>query len=68
MSFYFDDTFKQIIRTLNDQNEAFDDPVLQVKLQRKQLQEWLSVKQLPLIPIETLVVSANSKAVSTSGK
>ena len=60
---YFDDSFKQIIRTLNDQNEAFDDPVLQVNLQRKQLLAWLSAKKLPPIPIETLVVSANSKAV-----
>lgn len=60
---FFDDTFKQIIRTLNDQNDAFDDPVLQVRLQRKKLLEWLSLKQIPQIPIETLVVSANSKAV-----
>lgn len=60
---FFDDTFKQIIRTLNDQNDAFDDPILQVRLQRKKLLEWLSMKQLPPIPIETLVVSANSKAV-----
>ena len=60
---YFDDSFKQIIRTLNNQTEAFDDPVMQVNLQRKQLQAWLSAKKLPLIPIETLVVSANSKAV-----
>lgn len=60
---YFDDTFNQIIRTLNDQNDAFDDPIMQVRLQRRKLQQWLSVKQLPPIPIETLVVSANSKAV-----
>lgn len=60
---FFDDTFKQIIRTLNDQNDAFDDPVLQVRLQRKRLLEWLAMKGISLIPIETLVVSANSKAV-----
>lgn len=60
---FFDDTFKQIIRTLNDQNDAFDDPILQVRLQRKKLLEWLSTKKIPPIPIETLVVSANSKAV-----
>lgn len=61
---YFDDSFKQIIRTLNDQNEAFDDPVLQVNLQQKQLQAWLSSKKLPsLIPIESIVVSANPKTV-----
>ena len=60
---FFDDTFKQIIRTLNDQNDAFDDPVLQVKLQRRKLLEWLSMKQFPTVPIEILVVSANSKAV-----
>lgn len=60
---FFDDTFKQIIRTLNDQNDAFDDPILQVRQQRIKLLEWLSMKKIPLIPIETLVVSANSKAV-----
>lgn len=60
---YFDDNFNQIIRTLNDQNDAFDDPIMQVRLQRRKLQEWLSTKQLPSIPIENLVVSANSKAV-----
>ena len=60
---YFDDSFKQIIRTLHDQNEAFDDPILQVNLQRKKLLEWLSAKKIPPIPIETLVVSANSAAV-----
>lgn len=60
---YFDDSFKQIIRTINNQNEAFDDPVMQVNLQRKQLQAWLTAKKLPPIPIETLVVSANPKAV-----
>ena len=60
---HFDDKFNQLIRTLNEQNEGFDDPVLQVNLQRKKLQAWLSAKKLQSIPIETLVVSANPKAV-----
>lgn len=60
---YFDDSFKQVIRTLHNQNEAFDDPVMQVHIQRKQLQMWLSAKKLPTIPIETLVISANPKTV-----
>lgn len=50
---FFDDSFKQIIRTINNQNEAFDDPVMQVNLQRKQLQVWLSAKKINPIPIET---------------
>ncbi len=45
---FFDDTFKQIIRTLNDQNEAFDDPVLQVKSTTKKTSGWLSMKQFPI--------------------
>lgn len=60
---YFDDDFKQIIRTIHDQNEAFDDPILQINLQRKKLLNWLSTKKIPPIPIEVLVVSANSTAV-----
>ena len=60
---FFDDSFKQIIRTLPDQKDAYDDPVLQVHLQRKQLKEWLSAKKIPPIPIEALVVSANSKSI-----
>ncbi len=42
----FDDTFNQLIRTLNEQNEGFDDPIVQVNLQRKKLQAWLSAKKL----------------------
>lgn len=60
---FFDDSFKQMIRTLPDQKDAYDDPVLQVHLQRKQLKEWLSAKKIPPIPMEVLVVSANSKSI-----
>lgn len=60
---YFDGDFKQLIRTLDDQHTGFDDPILQVNLQRKQLQTWLTTKKIPPIPIETVIVSAHSKAV-----
>lgn len=60
---YFDDKFQQLIRQLNDQNEAFDDPILQVNLQRKQLQAWLFEKKLAFVPIETLVISTNPKSI-----
>ena len=62
-SLYFDQAFNQLIRTKTDgQREAFDDPILQVKRQRSQLMDWLKTKNYS-IPIETLVVSANSSSV-----
>ena len=61
---YFDHTFNQLIRTKSDgKAEAFDDPILQVNRQRHQLLEWLKSKTYTKLPVETLVVSANSSAI-----
>lgn len=61
---YFDNTFNQLIRTKADgKTEAFDDPILQVNRQRQQLVEWLKSKSYTKLPVETLVVSANSSAI-----
>ncbi|MGE7601104.1 nuclease-related domain-containing protein [Peribacillus sp. NPDC097675] len=61
---YFDQTFNQLIRTKADgKTEAFDDPILQVDRQRQQLLAWLKSKSYTKLPVETLVVSANSSAI-----
>ena len=61
---YFDQTFNQLIRTKSDgKTEAFDDPILQVSRQRQQLVEWLISNGFKNLPVETLVVSANSSAI-----
>ena len=56
---FFDQSFHQLIRTANEKEEAFADPVLQVKKHKQQLQTWLKNNKLPSIPIETLVVISN---------
>lgn len=60
----FDELFRQLIRTSGDnQEEAFTDPLLQVENQKSQLELWLQVHQFPPIPIEKLVVFANSSTL-----
>ncbi|MFS0784508.1 nuclease-related domain-containing protein [Bacillus sp. 1P06AnD] len=55
----FDRTFHQLIRTINEKEESFPDPILQVKKQTHQLQKWLQKNKLPEIPIEYLVCISN---------
>jgi hypothetical protein len=65
----FDTSFSQLIRTSDNKEEAFEDPILQSQNQRRNLINWFKDQKIPLIPIETLVVMSNSSAVvkSTSG-
>jgi hypothetical protein len=65
----FDTAFNQLIRTSDNKEEAFEDPILQSQNQRRNLMNWFKEQKIPLIPIETLVVMSNSSAVvkSTSG-
>ncbi|PJN89275.1 nuclease-related domain-containing protein [Bacillus sp. mrc49] len=61
---FFDNTFNQLIRTNPDgKTEAFDDPILQVSMQRKHLLDWLKTRNINNLPVETLVVSANSSTI-----
>ncbi|WP_375089590.1 nuclease-related domain-containing protein [Peribacillus sp. RS7] len=61
---FFDDAFNQLIRTNKDGNtEAFDDPILQVSRQRQHLLDWLKTKRTNNLPVETLVVSANTSTI-----
>lgn len=60
---YFDDQFQQLIRVKEGETTAFDDPILQVQRQCQKLQQWLTSKKLPLVPIESFVVSANPATI-----
>ncbi|WP_062232612.1 nuclease-related domain-containing protein [Fictibacillus sp. FJAT-27399] len=55
-SLTFDTNYRQLIRTNNDKEEAFSDPLLQVERQKNRLSSWLAARKLPPVPIETLVV------------
>ncbi len=65
---FFDNAFNQLIRTNPDgKTEAFDDPILQVSRQRQHLLDWLKTKRTNNLPVETLVVSANSSTIIRAG-
>jgi ssDNA-binding Zn-finger/Zn-ribbon topoisomerase 1 len=60
---HFDPQFNQLIRTYNGKEEALPDPLTQVERQKFQLMSLMHKRNIPSIPIETLVVMSNPKAV-----
>jgi hypothetical protein len=60
---YFDDTFNQLIRTYNGKEEGFPDPILQIKMQQKQFNDWLLSYKFPKATIESLVVISNDYTI-----
>lgn len=61
-SLFFDHVFHQLIRTKDNQEETFPDPVLQVRRHQMQLKQWLGKFGLQHIPIIPLVVISNPSA------
>jgi hypothetical protein len=61
---HFESPYDPMIRTLNEVKEAFDNPVEQVKRQSYHLMEMLKSLKNPNIPIESLVVMTNPKAIT----
>jgi hypothetical protein len=55
----FDQKFHQLIRALNGKEEAFPDPITQVKRQKKHLHQWLISNHFPSLPIFPLIVISN---------
>lgn len=60
---YFDSDFNQLIRTLDEKEEPFPDPILQVERQSLQFKKWLGRHIKKYIPIESLVVISTSRAI-----
>lgn len=60
----FDPKFQQVIQEVeNNPLLSLPDPILQVKMQEMKLNQWMKSKNLPLLPIERLIVMVNPKAV-----
>ncbi len=63
---HFDQHFNQLTRTLNDEQQGFADPILQVERHRRQLQKWLHLHQLSTPPIHCMVTSSNPQSILSS--
>ncbi|WP_226655486.1 nuclease-related domain-containing protein [Pseudalkalibacillus hwajinpoensis] len=59
----FDPSFNQLIRISDTKEEAFPNPLTQVERQCSQLRALLQKINIPDVPIETLIVVANRRAV-----
>lgn len=57
------DEMGQTIRIDEGKEEAFTNPVQQVKLQHRRLLEWMRKSDFPAVPIEKIVVYTNSSTV-----
>ncbi|RSK51740.1 nuclease-related domain-containing protein [Bacillus canaveralius] len=55
----FDQVFHQLIRKVDEKEEVFPDPLIQIFRQESQLKKWLENHRLPDIPIASLVVVSN---------
>ncbi|KON86408.1 hypothetical protein AF332_05955 [Sporosarcina globispora] len=62
-SLYFNPAFTQLVRTIEDKEEGFPDPIQQVKRQAYHLKSWIEEQKFPVLPIEPLVVIGNERSV-----
>ncbi|WP_258535563.1 NERD domain-containing protein [Bacillus sp. 03113] len=62
----FDTNFDQLIRILNEKENAFENPILQAERHQSQLKNWLKDHKFPNIPIESLVVISNPRTILKS--
>jgi hypothetical protein len=59
----FNTGFSQVVRILNDQEEGFEDPILQAKRHQYLLARWMKEQRLPLAPIDFLVTFGKSTTI-----
>lgn len=59
----FDSAKGQLIQRIGETVNVYDDPFAQVQNQRIQLMQWLKNHRFPPIPVECLVVLANTNAL-----
>lgn len=62
----FDQSFHQLLRTYNGKEEAFPDPLIQVRRQQLFLQRWLEENQFLKIPVHSLIVISNPATILKS--
>ncbi|PLT28039.1 nuclease-related domain-containing protein [Peribacillus deserti] len=63
---YFEGNYSQLIRTYNNKEQGFPDPILQSERQRFQFMSWLQLNGYPSIPVENLVVVSNPSSIIKS--
>jgi hypothetical protein len=59
----FDPSFQQLLRTYNEKEDAFADPILQLDRQAKQLQWWFNKYKVTSIPIYSYVVISQTSSI-----
>ncbi|QED46651.1 nuclease-related domain-containing protein [Cytobacillus dafuensis] len=59
----FEPNFNQLIRSIDEKEEGFPNPLLQIQRQQLQLRKWLDKKRLIHLPIEILIINSNSSAI-----
>ncbi|KON88317.1 hypothetical protein AF332_16925 [Sporosarcina globispora] len=62
----FEPDFHQLIRILNDKEEAFHDPLSQAEHQQRQFKKWLRTNGYPDLPIEYAVVISSPSTIIKS--
>lgn len=62
----FDEDFNQMIRVVDNKEEGFKNPILQVTRQQFQLNNWLRMNNFHNIPIQKLVVISSPKTIIKS--
>ncbi|MBD1382556.1 nuclease-related domain-containing protein [Metabacillus arenae] len=60
---YFDDKFKQLVRTINGKEEGFPDPILQAERHKSMLFDWIKFHKIPCPPIEYLIVISKPSTI-----
>ncbi|WP_332692045.1 nuclease-related domain-containing protein [Halalkalibacter lacteus] len=60
---FFDPSFNQLIRTLDEKEDRFPDPLIQTQRQEFQLREWLQTHKFPDIPLISFVVISHPQAI-----
>ncbi|UOQ45563.1 NERD domain-containing protein [Halobacillus salinarum] len=63
---HFDQRFNQLVRKVNDDQEAFSNPIVQVERHRSHLNCWMKNFSLPELPIHCLVASSHPHSIISS--
>ncbi len=59
----FFNEFNQYTRKINNQEEGFSNPLSQAKRHQRQLRDWLTMYNIPSLPIDYLVVISNPSTI-----
>ena len=60
---YFDREFHQLIRITSEKEEAFHDPIIQVRKHVYQLYRWLENNKFPAVPISSIIAISHPTTI-----